>query len=99
MADYEKRIKGLTAKKTELENAVKRYEHNELKSKVARESGLRYELAGRLVGDTEEELRADAKRLVEYTAVAAPLKTTETAEDSRSAAYRAAANAMFSGEQ
>lgn len=84
VADYEARIKSLTAKASkleaanaELDKANKAHELNALKTKVARESGLRYELADRLSGTTEEELRADAQKLATYTAAAAPLKSTE----------------------
>lgn len=84
VADYEARIKSLTAKASkleaanaELDKANKAHELNALKTKVARESGLRYELADRLSGTTEEELRADAQKLATYTAAAAPLRSTE----------------------
>ncbi|MEE1356914.1 MAG: hypothetical protein UHG68_05035 [Clostridia bacterium] len=84
IADYEARIKSLTAKASkleaanaELDKANKAHELNALKAKVARESGLRYELADRLAGTTEEELRADAQKLATYTAAAAPLRSTE----------------------
>lgn len=84
VADYEARIKSLTAKASkleaanaELDKANKAHELNALKAKVARESGLRYELADRLAGTTEEELRADAQKLATYTAAAAPLRSTE----------------------
>lgn len=84
VASYEERIKTLTAKaakleksNAELDKANKAHELNALKTKVARESGLRYELADRLTGTTEEELRADAQKLATYTAAAAPLKSTE----------------------
>jgi alanyl-tRNA synthetase len=84
VAEYEKRIKTLTDKAAKLEKSNgeltaknQAHELNALKNKVARESGLRYELADRLTGTTEEELRADAQKLATYTAAAAPLKSTE----------------------
>ncbi len=106
VAEYEKRIKTLTDKaaklektNAELDSANKAHELNALKNKVARESGLRYELADRLSGTTEEELRADAKKLCEYTAVTAPLKSTESSADKLSAAMQRGAAAMFGGEE
>lgn len=106
VAEYEKRIKTLTDKaaklektNAELDSANKAHELNALKNKVARESGLRYELADRLSGTTEEELRADAKKLAEYTAVTAPLKSTESSADKLSAAMQRGAAAMFGGEE
>lgn len=106
VAEYEKRIKTLTDKASklektnaELDSANKAHELNALKNKVARESGLRYELADRLTGTTEEELRADAQKLAEYTAVTAPLKSTESSADKLSAAMQRGAAAMFGSEE
>ena len=106
VAEYEKRIKTLTDKaaklektNAELDSANKAHELNALKNKVARESGLRYELADRLSGTTEEELRADAQKLAEYTAVTAPLKSTESSADKLSAAMQRGAAAMFGSEE
>lgn len=106
VAEYEKRIKTLTDKaaklektNAELDSANKAHELNALKNKVARESGLRYELADRLSGTTEEELRADAQKLAEYTAVTAPLKSTESSADKLTAAMQRGAAAMFGGEE
>lgn len=47
----------------DLEKKIKVYEAASVKSKVAREIGLPYELAERLTGETEEELRKDAEAL------------------------------------
>ena len=47
----------------DLENKIKAYETASVKSKVAREIGIPYELAERLTGATEEELRKDAEAL------------------------------------
>ena len=47
----------------DLENKIKAYETASVKSKVARETGIPYELAERLTGATEEELRKDAEAL------------------------------------
>lgn len=102
--DYEGRIKTLNSKiaklestNAELDKANKAHELTALKNKVAREVGLRYELADRLSGTSEEEIRADAEKLNEYTAVQTPLKSTEASGDKLSAAYQRAAEAMFGG--
>lgn len=42
------------------------HERTLLKSKIARETGIPYELSERLTGETEKEIRADAERLSEY---------------------------------
>lgn len=50
-----------------------------LKNKIAYENKLPLELAGRLIGSTEEELKADAESLASLMkpSTAAPLRTTE----------------------
>lgn len=53
------------AKIKELEAKAKQYERKELQQTVAAKVGLPANLATRLMGDTEEELEADAKALLE----------------------------------
>lgn len=52
--DYDKNLEDLQTK-------VKGYELDALKTQVALAAGLPYEAAGRLRGETEEELKADAE--------------------------------------
>lgn len=92
-AEYEKQIAGFTEqlkgaeekdkKIAELESSVKKYETSALKTKIAHEAGLDYSLATRLTGETEDEIRADAKSLSEtigkMKTSAAPAKSTEPA--------------------
>lgn len=59
LEDANQKLAGLP----DLENKLKGYEVASVKSKVAREAGLPYELAERLTGETEEELRKDAEAL------------------------------------
>lgn len=49
---------------SDLEKRVKNYETASVKSRIAHEVGLPYELANRLSGETEEEIKADAEALV-----------------------------------
>lgn len=42
------------------------HERSLLRSKIAYETGIPYELSERLSGETEAEIRADAKKLSEY---------------------------------
>lgn len=67
-------VEALTARAAQAENAL-------LKSRVAHENGVPIELADRLVGATEEELKADAEKVAGFLApkTAAPLRTTEPA--------------------
>lgn len=48
---------------TDLHGTVARLEAEQRKMKIAREVGLPYEMACRLTGDTEDELRKDAEGL------------------------------------
>lgn len=92
-ADYEKQIAGYAEqlkgieekdkKITELESSVKKYETSALKTRIAQEVGLDYSLATRLSGETEDEIRTDAKSLSESIGkmknVAAPTRSPEPA--------------------
>lgn len=76
----------------ELQGKVKNYELSDLRTKVALKNGLDYTLASRLVGNTEEELQADAETLASQLAPQtphAPLKSTEPeGEGGVNSAYR-----------
>lgn len=56
LAQYEKDI-------AERDTKIKGYESSNLKSKIAHEMGIPYELAGRLTGDDETAIRKDAESL------------------------------------
>ena len=63
-------LQTLTNEKTELETnlektngQVKEYELNSLKTRIANQAGLPFDLAGRLSGETEEEIKADAGKV------------------------------------
>lgn len=58
-ADYDKQI-------SELSSKIKGYETDSAKTRIALEMGLPYEVAGRLSGSTEEEIRKDAELLSKY---------------------------------
>lgn len=45
---------------TELQNKIKGHEMSALRQKIAREKGLPFEMADRLSGETEKDIRADA---------------------------------------
>ena len=95
-ADYEKQIGELTASaqesakkyadydKTvaELQAKVKGYETASVKTRIAHETGIPYELAHRLSGETEDDIRKDAEAMSQYigtTRKATPLASTEPA--------------------
>lgn len=95
VSDYETQIGKLTkdaeekakayaetdARIAEYETRIKGYESASLKTRVAHEIGLPYELASRLTGESEEDIRKDAEKLaqlVKKTQPAAPLANPET---------------------
>ena len=97
VADYEKQIGQLTrdaadaAKKyagydkdlADLQAKVKGYETDSVKTRIALEAGLPYTMASRLCGESEEDIRADARSLASLMGAgrteAAPLHTGEPA--------------------
>ncbi|WP_102343773.1 phage scaffold protein [Galactobacillus timonensis] len=76
-ADYDKQLSERDAK-------IKGYESDSVKTRIAHEVGLPYELSGRLSGDTEDDIRKDAESLVGLIGKGhqtAPLASSETTED------------------
>jgi len=72
-ATVDETVRALTARATSAEKSL-------LKQKVAHSKGIALELAERLIGDTEEELTADAENFAAYMAphTAPPMRSTET---------------------
>lgn len=68
---------------SELTNRATTAEGDLLKSRIAYESGVPYELAGRLVGSNEEELKADAEKLASFLVPksAPPLHTSDSSNN------------------
>lgn len=67
---------------TELQGQVSNYKTASLRTRIALQNGLPYDLADRLQGTDEEALRADAERLAGFMRPAtpqAPLRDTEPA--------------------
>lgn len=59
---------------------IKGYESSSLKMQIAHETGLPFEMASRLSGDSEDDIRKDAENLVKLIgrqAPTAPLASTE----------------------
>ena len=74
LKDHDKVVSDLTERATKAETSL-------LKGKIAHEAGLPLEIAARLVGSTEEELKKDAETLSQIIkpTSTAPLRTTEVA--------------------
>lgn len=56
ISKHDEEVAGLSAK-------IKSYETSAVKQRVAHETGIPYELASRLTGETEEDIRKDAESL------------------------------------
>ncbi len=65
LSESETKIADLTAKNSA-------YEISSVKMKIAHETGLPYELAERLSGSTEDEIRKDAETLSQFTSQPQP---------------------------
>ena len=63
----------------EMTSKVKNYETASVKQRIANEYGVPFEMAGRLNGETEDEIRADAQTVAKYLKPkdAPPLGSTE----------------------
>ncbi|MBS7578400.1 MULTISPECIES: DUF4355 domain-containing protein [unclassified Enterococcus] len=70
---------------SELNSKVVGYETANLRTRIALQNGLPFDLAERLVGDDEESIKADAERLASFVTKpkAAPLKDTEQPLDKK----------------
>lgn len=83
----------------DLQSKVSKYETDSVKTRIAHEVGLPYELAVRLSGDNEEAIRKDAEGLVKIMGgqphKAPPLKSTEPASvDTKTAAFKSMLDSM-----
>ena len=76
-------LKGYKDQLTEKDNLIKEYELKNVKYRIAVEAGIPIELASRLTGETEEEIKKDAEMLSSLVArkQPLPLKNTEPKED------------------
>lgn len=65
----------------ELQSQVKSHETQNMKIRIANQAGLPLDLAGRLSGETEEEIKADAEKFSSFVSKPErlPLKPTEPA--------------------
>lgn len=78
----ETKLSEFTTEREGLEAKIKEYETASIRTKIALETGLPYQLAEKLSGDDEEAIRADAKKLAEF--VAKPSAPMGAAEPDRS---------------
>ena len=90
MASLEEQVEKYKAASASYEQSIKdkdaeiaKYARAAAKTNIAIETGLPIELANRLTGDTEEELKADAKKLLALvgTRTTAPIANPEQPEE------------------
>lgn len=82
--DNAKKYAGYDKELAERDAKIKGYERASIKTRIAHEVGLPYELSGRLSGETEDDIRKDAEALVGLIGKGhqiTPLASSETAED------------------
>lgn len=93
IADYTEKTAQRDKSIAELQAKIKGYETASVKTRIAQESGLPYELAQRLSGETEADIRKDAEAISRIIAgqkkYSSPLKSTEPAGDGKREALRA----------
>ncbi len=73
IAQLQETISGNKTTLDALNEKVQSYETASVKTKVALEIGLPYQMAGRLSGTTEEEIRADAKSMLDLIGTQKPV--------------------------
>lgn len=102
IGDLQTALDGLNAEKAERERAVSEltskvegYEKQALKTRVAHEYGLPFELASRLKGDDEDALRQDAKNLTDFIRPAQAPLPTKSNEPELSNALDASLTGLF----
>lgn len=85
-----KEFDGFEDKLTEKDNLIKEYEIKNLKYRIANENGIPLELASKLSGETEEDLKKDAETLSSFITKkqTLPLRTTEPKVDDEMAPYK-----------
>lgn len=85
-----KDFEGFEGKLAEKDNLIKDYEIKNLKYRIANENGIPLELASKLTGETEEDLKKDAETLSSFITrkQTLPLRTTEPKVDDEMAPYK-----------
>ena len=96
-AELNKQIESLTAKLGERDSSIadltaknKAYETASVKAKIAREYNIPYELADRLSGETEDDIKKDAEKLSAFVGrkKTAPLFDLDTGSGKDDSAYK-----------
>lgn len=98
LADYKKAHEGDEATIKDLTAKNKAYETASLKSRIAHEVGLSYEWVGRISGEDEKSIRADAESLKKLVGtgqtVVLPTKNPEANENTADSNYKQILNSI-----
>lgn len=84
-----------------LDAKTKKLEAENLKIKIALSEGIPFEMAGRLAGETEEEIKRDAKAMANFISVSKPMPIKSTEQKQKEVgeeAYRKLAEGLRKGE-
>lgn len=99
---YDSDIAALKQTIAERDSKIKGYETSSVKMRIAREEGIPFELMDRLTGETEDDIRNDAKafsQLIGNMNNEEPLATeTSTGADAGDASYRSLLAGLTKGE-
>ena len=103
LAKQKELIDGNDAVVSDLKAKVQKYELDSVKTSIALEKGLPYQMASRLSGTTKDEITADADAMVQLigsaTKQTVPLKTNEPSGDqSKTSAWSQLANSINQGD-
>ena len=74
---------------------MQKYEADSVKTRIARECGLSVELANRLSGDTEEDIKKDAEALKSVVGNVTVQRTQFSSDDGDKDDTKAALNSML----
>lgn len=88
---YETKYAGVDEKIAEMQKTIKTHETDSVKTRIANEFNIPYGMRDRLRGDTEDEIRADARTLSELLPKADYSKSSEvktSKEDNNRAAMK-----------
>jgi predicted patatin/cPLA2 family phospholipase len=88
LASKEEKYKEFESNISELNGKVKTYETKELKLRIAHENQIPFELAERLSGATEEEIKADAEKLSSFVAKKSVLPLKEDTNNTEANPYK-----------
>lgn len=95
--DVQEKYKGYLSPEqaTEKDATIKKYEMKSQKVKIAMSEGIPYELAGKISGDTEEDMRKDAKTLAGFLKKANPYPEYDSEQNNDKKTKEAAMKKML----